>query len=363
MLKLAFLGDFFPGGLLSLNRDVLALDPKLQTKLHGMDLVVANLETPFGNPEDLVENKAAICSYPEDIARLDEANVSVVSLANNHIFDLGNEGFYQTLNVLKEKGISCFGAGRNIDEARSPVIVSHNGIKIGFLGYCREFKGLPLASTDQPGVAPLVAQHIEEDVKKTKADCDHLFVYLHWGKEFSWFPLQEDKRLAEDMLKWGVSGIMGSHAHRIQELHLTDSSAVCYSLGNFVFTDWIIGPPLKMAYTSKESVDNLKKTKVVRKLMNTSSPTYYKWPWTSSRLGLIMLIEISESSFRSNPLFITSCSGGYPVSIMKGFGEDLSSVFVSIISHRLVRSIYYLAMKAAYRTRQLVRVLKTNVNH
>ncbi|MGD9615722.1 MAG: CapA family protein [Alphaproteobacteria bacterium] len=38
------------------------------------------------------------------------------------------------------KGIAVTGAGRDLDGARQPAIVERNGIRIGFLGYCRSFR-------------------------------------------------------------------------------------------------------------------------------------------------------------------------------------------------------------------------------
>ena len=63
------------------------------------------------------------------------AGISVVNIANNHTFDAEERGFLDTLRALSLAGIGHVGGGIDLADARKPVIVERNGIKIGILGY------------------------------------------------------------------------------------------------------------------------------------------------------------------------------------------------------------------------------------
>lgn len=72
--------------------------------------------------------------------------------ANNHALDYSEQGLLDTLDHLKAGGIQLTGAGRNVEEARRPVILSHHGVKIGIIGFTdhpAEFA----ATNNRPGVA------------------------------------------------------------------------------------------------------------------------------------------------------------------------------------------------------------------
>src|SRR5437016_12189323 len=58
--------------------------------------------------------------------------VGLVNLANNHTFDAEERGFLDTLRALSSAGIAHVGDGHDLAEARQPVILARNGIKVGF---------------------------------------------------------------------------------------------------------------------------------------------------------------------------------------------------------------------------------------
>ncbi|MCK4827227.1 CapA family protein, partial [bacterium] len=105
---------------------------KIKTLLKNKDLVLINLETP------LTRNSRArgyFISDPHYAQAMKDAGISIVSLANNHIFDAGEVGFLETMQQLHDSGISYTGAGRSLEEARLGKLVQLNGVKIIFLSY------------------------------------------------------------------------------------------------------------------------------------------------------------------------------------------------------------------------------------
>jgi poly-gamma-glutamate synthesis protein (capsule biosynthesis protein) len=54
--------------------------------------------------------------------------------ANNHALDYEVKGLLDTFEHLEAAGIPYTGAGRGVEEARRPVILSHGDFKIGIIG-------------------------------------------------------------------------------------------------------------------------------------------------------------------------------------------------------------------------------------
>ena len=94
---------------------------KLKAIMVNADFVVMNLETPitdsahspFEGQKDYIH-----WTHKEKAPKaLMGHNVSLISLANNHTFDYGSEGYDKTLSILKENNLPVIGCGNNIHEA------------------------------------------------------------------------------------------------------------------------------------------------------------------------------------------------------------------------------------------------------
>ena len=86
-----------------------------------------------------------------------ECGLDVVSLAGNHAMDFGAETLLDTIDTLRDLGIQVVGAGRNIEEARKPVIIERKGVKVAFLAYCSVLNEGFAAGPNSPGAAPMRA--------------------------------------------------------------------------------------------------------------------------------------------------------------------------------------------------------------
>ena len=109
-----------PGGVLSYQQDY--IDENLKNHLSSSDYLIGTLEVPIGTglayDEEKMQGRCNIVYAQEnDFRRVRELGFKAVSLANNHVMDLGPEGLANTIKLLKESGIQYFGAGMNAEEA------------------------------------------------------------------------------------------------------------------------------------------------------------------------------------------------------------------------------------------------------
>lgn len=238
-VRLSAVGDILLSGVAELigNKAPDAPFTFVRSIFKESDLVFANLECPLSNRGNPLKNKCCLCSPPEVVKSLKSAGFSVLSLANNHIFDYGYEGFEDTVSLLKENDISYFGAGKNLEEARKPTVLHINGVCIGFLGYSWDYIGSMNAAASKFGTAPLSERFIIEDVRKLKQQVDIVVVSLHWGYERERYPLPSHRKLAHKIMSAGATVVVGHHPHVLQGIETYKDGIILYSLGNFVFPD------------------------------------------------------------------------------------------------------------------------------
>jgi poly-gamma-glutamate capsule biosynthesis protein CapA/YwtB (metallophosphatase superfamily) len=207
----------------------------VQDALRNSDLTFGNLELPLSSRGVLHPTKRlgfpAFRADPAAVEGLLTAGFNVLSLANNHILDYGQQALLDTMVVLQESGISHVGVGRNMNAARAPVFLQVRDLKIAFLAYC-SFYG---ATAHQVGTAPLEPKLMQEDVRTARQAADVVVVSLHFGIEYSPCPLPRHRAIAHSLVDAGATLILGHHPHLLQGIERYRNSLIVYSLGDFVF--------------------------------------------------------------------------------------------------------------------------------
>ncbi len=215
--------------------------------LKTADITLGNLECPLSN-RGVAEDKIYAFRAPtEAVNALAYAGFDVVGLANNHILDYGPLALEDTLNHLASMGIHGVGAGMDEAQAYQPTFVDINGLRLAFLAYADIAPGNYdylswEASLDKAGIAWAHSQRISKGVRAAKEKADVVIVLVHNGYEFvetvSRFQ-QETAKLAIDS---GASLVIGSHPHVLQRIEPYDEGLIVYSLGNFVFDNFLFPP-------------------------------------------------------------------------------------------------------------------------
>ena len=300
LIKIAFLGDFMPGGVMTGNSDFYT--PKIKSLLDECNIRIATLESAIGEGFDFDKEKMEredwrniIYSPNHDLSKLKDLNIDAVSLANNHIFDLGEMGLVNTLEQLDSLGIKHFGAGRNYEETVSPAIIKVNNKTLCFLGYMPSWWEAPHPSINNgPGINQFNIDIIVDDIIKYKSLYDYVFVMPHWGLEYTYLPTDRERCFVEKMIDAGADGIIGSHTHQIQPTIKIKKTPVCYSLGNFFFPDFYIQPTRPIWYPKEETETS---QIPITYEYPESTDIYMKriWPFRS-RVGQMLFFRIGEKT-------------------------------------------------------------------
>ncbi len=157
----------------------------------------------------------------------------MVTLANNHIYDYGDVGIRDTLEVCKKYGITTIGAGHNLEQAKK--IVSHEieGKCFAFINCCEhEFS---IADDTNGGANPLNIVSIYRQIQEAKKISDYIIMIVHGGHEHFQLPSPRMKETYRFFIDVGADVIINHHQHCYSGYEVYKGKPIFYGIGNFSF--------------------------------------------------------------------------------------------------------------------------------
>lgn len=227
----------------------------------GADLASINQETvlswrstPSGYPR--------FNSSPKMADSLAGTGFDIINLANNHMYDMGEIGLQDTLELLKwDYGFTVTGAYLSEEDYLTIPVHTIGDVDIAFIATTQSTNGLSIPSSS-PLVGSVTNTETEileflSQVERATAISDIVIANIHWGSEYTFVPSAFQEDLAHRAIEAGVDVIFGHHPHVIQPVeYITRSDGstgvVCYSLGNFIslqdYTARMIGGMLDVTF-------------------------------------------------------------------------------------------------------------------
>ena len=230
-VKLFFAGDFCSKPSTS----KITVSDELKDLIQSCDLKVVNFEVPLKPEVKLPQQGRERFFQNDDVPDfLRGMGFNLFSLANNHAFDCGDEGFKKTKAAL---GDAAFGAG-TYEEAYRVKIVEVKDVKIGFFALSfAAYKGVFDDVTNQEGLgcAYINDLRVNHDIIEAKKHVDYLFILPHDGIEYIDVPTPETISRYHDFIDYGADGVIAAHPHCPQGWEEYKGKPIFYSLGNFFF--------------------------------------------------------------------------------------------------------------------------------
>ena len=160
------------------------------------------------------EDKMFVFKGPKDyINILTQGSVEFANIANNHIYDYGQQGYNDTLSLLDEYGIAYA-------ESKKTVLFEVDGLKIGVYAVAGAYNTNGLAS----------------NIKALKkAGAEVIIACMHWGEEYYYVPNMDQVTIARAAIDAGADIVYGHHPHVLQKIEQYKDGIIFYSLGNFSF--------------------------------------------------------------------------------------------------------------------------------
>lgn len=232
-LKINIVGDFC-----SKNVSNLKFGRKLDLRLKEGNLNVVNFEAPISIPKCNPSHKSGphLSQSVESPSFLEKNGFNVISLANNHILDYGEEAAKATIKAFNSSTILGIGNFHDAYEAR---YLDVHGIRIGLIAIVQCEFGVHVDESfkNELGVAWMCHPYVDEQIIKARKECDYLIVIPHAGLELFDLPLPELKSLYRHFIDMGADAVIGGHPHVPQCWEIYKEHPIVYSLGNFCFDD------------------------------------------------------------------------------------------------------------------------------
>lgn len=202
------------------------------------DFFMVNQEFPFSSRGTQAPDKQFTFRLdPERVELFRQIGIDGVTLANNHALDFGQDGLLDSCDVLDDAGILHTGAGKDLEEAKQPVIAEINGKRIAMIGATRV---IPVsdwaAGSNHAGMlATYDPSVLLKEISSLKQENDYVIVYVHWGIERDEMPQEYQRKLGQQYIDAGADLVIGAHPHVLQGIEYYQGKPIVYSLGNFIF--------------------------------------------------------------------------------------------------------------------------------
>jgi len=308
-MQIVFLGDFMPSGDQAGKK--MEVSRRLNNKLANFDLRVATLETAVGTYDDIDEIKSsksevAVWSKQEDLHKLTDLNINVVSLANNHTCDCGIDSMLNLLNKLSNMGITPIGAGHNAEEAMKPAVFEKDGESLAIIACCEDnpkaLGTLHFASETTAGIYRLDDSVVVSQIKTLKESYTYVAVVVHWGVEHKWLPENYDVVIGEKLIDAGADMVIGGHPHHIQSVVTFKQRPIYYSLGNFHFPDFCLDSISNTYYPDENELKQLPVFDWMAPERRNFAMLYF-WKYYA-RLGMMSILKLEDNSIKAKKRFV-----------------------------------------------------------
>lgn len=222
--------------------------------LQEADILHISNEIPFfaGCPlYELNFPELRFCTNPRYMGLLEEIGADVIELTGDHFADYGDEATLYTLELYKERGWPYYGGGANLEEARQPVLLEHNGNKVAFIGCNAKGGGYATASDTRPGAGACDWAWMESETARLKAE-GYQVIATFQHQEWYEYPVREQYR--GDFLRLaeaGASIVSGSQAHMPHGFEFSGESYIHYGLGNLFFDQYNTIPGTNDAFMDR----------------------------------------------------------------------------------------------------------------
>ncbi|WP_182200724.1 CapA family protein [Paraliobacillus salinarum] len=203
-------------------------------------ITTANQETMIGGTEIGLSSYPSFNSPVEVGDALKEIGVDIVSLANNHTLDRGEQAIKRAISHWNKINMPYVGAYQSqADSEKIRVIKTEEDISLSFLSYTYGTNGIPTPNGKEYLVNRINRKKLAEDVQEADKISDVIVLQLHFGNEYERMPSQSQKELVQYIADLGVDVIFGHHPHVLQPVEWVEGANgnrtfVAYSLGNFL---------------------------------------------------------------------------------------------------------------------------------
>jgi len=230
--------------------------------LGAADVLIGHLEVPHTDATVTMSTDVpALPAPPSALDGVAAVGFDVLTLAGNHVFDLGQKGIADTRAHCLTRGMAVTGAGADLREAWEPAVIEREGRRIVVLSVNCVGPRESWAGSGKPGCAYVeVITHYEprganpggpprvhtfaeprtlgvmaEEIRRHAVDDDvSVIVALHKGLVHQPVDIAAyEHEIARAAIDAGAAAVIGHHAHIMKGIEVHAGRPIFHGLGNF----------------------------------------------------------------------------------------------------------------------------------
>lgn len=245
-MRILVAGDFVPRRRISesISRRDYSFFDELKDINRKVDYSLLNLESPIvinAKAKPIKKSGPNLRCTKGAIEAIKYAGFDCVTLANNHLYDFGHEGYLDTINTCNEFGIDYVGVGDNLEEAKKILYKNLGGKTIAIINFCENEWSIATKTTS--GANPLNVVHNYYQIKDAKGKADYVMVIVHGGTEYYQLPTPRMRDTYRFFVDAGADVVINHHQHCYSGFELYNNKPIVYGLGNLCFDSSKPNPP------------------------------------------------------------------------------------------------------------------------
>ncbi len=205
-------------------------------------------DCPYPNP---VQPDMRFCSDTRYIELLEDVGADVIELTGDHFQDWGSQAMLLTLDLYRQRGWGYYGGGADLQEARQPLLVEHNGNKLAFIGCNGKGGSFAQAGPNRPGAVDCAGDWMPDEITRLKQQG---YLPIATFQHFEYYTYQAQPNQERDFREVARAGaviVSGSQAHQPQALEFVGDTLVHYGLGNLFFDQYDVSEACRQAFIDR----------------------------------------------------------------------------------------------------------------
>jgi poly-gamma-glutamate synthesis protein (capsule biosynthesis protein) len=222
--------------------------------LRSADFTHVSNEIPFAEDcptPDAWQTDLVFCSNPAYIDLLVDIGTDIVELTGDHFGDWGPEAMNYTLDMYHQYGIPYYGGGYNLEEARQPWLVEHNGNRLAFIGCNAKAPGYGTARENNPGAVYCDFELLNAEISRLRSEG---YLPIVTFQHFEYYTYVPQPKLIKDFHSVAEAGaviVSGSQAHQPHGMEFYQDAFMHYGLGNLFFDQYHMGLPTGQGFIDR----------------------------------------------------------------------------------------------------------------
>jgi len=218
-------------------RDLLYPGEEVAPVLQSADFAHVSNEVSFvyDCPPPHYLGDPVFCSDPRYLALLESLGVDIVELTGNHLNDWGAHYIPYSLGLYDEAGMRYFGGGRDVEAARAPILVEHNGNQIAFVGCNPVGPAGAWATAERGGSNPCDYEAFYAQIGELAAEGYLVIATQQYQEIYNYAPTAQQRVDFQAIAAAGAAAVSGSQGHHAQGFAFHEGAFIHYGLGNLFF--------------------------------------------------------------------------------------------------------------------------------